>query len=223
MQLDLQFRPASYWDHAGPLAAILNGIKGQNRRRMVAGFVTGQAPESLGPLHHGLVADRLDERTRKELGALHPSWMGGEYLPDYLPGEVEIARIVLASVTQDVISVRARRRLGRGRIRYRIVDEYHEPGRPDWVCRPASSARPLTLAQLIALIEHAGDPDRAACDSLTDRIRDDQCSSDPETVAAFLRVESDFYPSLPAWFDRRAAEWLARRRRELEEGDDDAA
>ena len=46
--LDLQFRPASYWDHAGPVSAILSGIKGQNRREMVRDFVTGLAPKHLG-------------------------------------------------------------------------------------------------------------------------------------------------------------------------------
>jgi hypothetical protein len=48
--------------------------------------------------------------------------MGGEYLPDLLPNEVVIARITIASTTQDVTSVYARR--GKKRIRYRVVDEY---------------------------------------------------------------------------------------------------
>ena len=67
-------------------------------------------------------------------GRLHPSNMGGEYLPLLRKGEVEIARISLQSVTADQISIRARR-LSK-RIGYRIVDEY-EMG---YVCRPASSA-----------------------------------------------------------------------------------
>ena len=108
--LDLRFRPASYWDHTDPVTAILSGIKGQNRCDMVREFVSGRMPEELGEIHPDLVANTLAETIRKALGAIHPSWMGGEYLPDYLPGEVEIARIVLASATQDVISIRARRR-----------------------------------------------------------------------------------------------------------------
>src|SRR4029453_4622764 len=48
--------------------------------------------------------------------------MGGEYLPDLRSEEVEIARITIASVTQDVTSVYARR--GRKRIYYRVVDDY---------------------------------------------------------------------------------------------------
>jgi hypothetical protein len=48
--------------------------------------------------------------------------MGGEYLPDLKQDEVEIARITIASTTQDVTSVFARR--GKHRIYYRVVDEY---------------------------------------------------------------------------------------------------
>ena len=44
--------------------------------------------------------------------------MGGEYLPDLLPNEVEIARVVLKSTTMDVQSIRARRT--KHRIIYRI-------------------------------------------------------------------------------------------------------
>ena len=35
--------------------------------------------------------------------------MSGEYLPDFEGDEVEIARVTLASVTGDVVSIRARR------------------------------------------------------------------------------------------------------------------
>jgi hypothetical protein len=35
--------------------------------------------------------------------------MGGEYLPDYEEGDVEIARIELESTTADVISIRVKK------------------------------------------------------------------------------------------------------------------
>jgi hypothetical protein len=224
-ETDLKFRPASYWDHAGPLSAILSGIKGQNRREMARDFVTGHAPDWLGGIDPALLEEDLDAATRDALGAAHPSWMGGEYLPGRLPGEVEIARIVLASVTQDVISFRARRRGGRGRIRYRVVDEYHEPGRPGWTCCPASSARPLTRGQMIALIDGARNPDfDLGTGPLTDQFRDFQESDEVEDTARFVTVESDFYPGLSEYFELRAKEWLERKRRELgeDEGDDAA-
>ncbi|HKU59919.1 MAG TPA: hypothetical protein VJQ44_01785 [Gemmatimonadales bacterium] len=214
--IDLDFRPASYWDLDNPVAAILAGIKGQNRREMARDFVLGLAPAELGEIDASLLGHGLDQRTRTRLGALHPDWMGGEYLPDCLPGEVEIARIVLASVTRDVLSVRARRR--RARYLYRMVDEYEEPGRPKWICRPASSKRPLTLGRLIGLIESATNPDFELQEgTLPDRFREEQYLDQPEMAADFVTVESEIYPGLAEYFERQAQGWLERRRRELED------
>ncbi len=55
--------------------------------------------------------------------------MGDEYLPDYLPGEVEIARVSLRSVTADMIALRARPE-GVG-IRYRWVAEQEAKNRDE--------------------------------------------------------------------------------------------
>jgi hypothetical protein len=100
------------------------------------------------------------------------------------------------------------------------VDEYPDPGRPGWSCRPASSARPLTLGQVIALIDGAQNPDLEPGREgpLTDLLRD-QDGADLDDLVDFVRVESDFYPGLSEYFERRAEEWLRRKRREL--GDDD--
>ena len=57
----------------------------------------------------GSRSGKLEPSTRLLLGGIHPAFMGGEYLPQFGQNEIEIARIVLASVTQDVISIRARR------------------------------------------------------------------------------------------------------------------
>ena len=212
LQPELQYRPASYWDHADPVAAIVAGIRGQNRREMARDFVTGRAPDWLGAIDPGLLEDVLDEETRDALGAHHPSWMGGEYLPDCLPGEVEIARVVLASVLRDVFSIRARRRRNGSRILYRMVDEYGDLEGPGWTCRPASSRRPLTMGQLVELIETARNPQFDVGDGpLTEGLRDFQADSDPRDLAGFATVESEFYPRLAEHFERRAAEWLERR------------
>jgi hypothetical protein len=218
---DLLYRPASYWDHADPVTAIVAGIRGQNRREMARDFLAGRAPDWLGEIDTGLLEDVLDEETRDALGARHPSWMGGEYLPDCLPGEVEIARIVLASVLQDVISIRARRRRHGSRILYRVVDEYGEPGQPGWTCRPASSVHPLTMGQVVELIETARNPQFGVGDGpLTEGLRDFQGDSDPRALLGFVTVESEFYPGLAEYFERRAAEWLERRIREVADEED---
>jgi len=49
-------------------------------------------------------------------------------LPDLAPTKVMIARITIASTTQDVTSVYAGR--GRDRIHYRVVDEYEGDTHP---------------------------------------------------------------------------------------------
>ena len=64
--------------------------------------------------------------------------------------EVEIARIELKSVMSDVISVRACPQ--NHRIVYSICDEYDT----EFEVSPASTKEPLSLGELIALIENAG-------------------------------------------------------------------
>lgn len=102
--IDLDFRPRSYGADRDPIATIVQNIKGQNRRRMARAFVAGDMPKDFGPIVDELLEDTLDNDARVSLGQIHPSFMGGEYLPDYQRSEVEIARVVLASVTQDVYS-----------------------------------------------------------------------------------------------------------------------
>jgi len=62
------------------------------------------------------------EADRRALGRLHPSFMGGEHLPDRRETEVEIARINIDSTTSDVTSVYAK--AGKDRILDRVVDEH---------------------------------------------------------------------------------------------------
>ena len=69
-----------------------------------------------------LLQSALPDPLRQYLGSLHPSGMGGEYLPDLTTQEVEIARITIASTTQDVTCVYARR--AGYAIALRVVDEY---------------------------------------------------------------------------------------------------
>ena len=112
--INYDFRPNSYWGPAAsPLEAALRNVKGRNRRQMIRDYHTkGLLPA----LSDDLLRETLDEGTRRSLDRIHPSFMGGEYLPDYRADEVEIARIELESTTSDVISVRARPRDRRNRI-----------------------------------------------------------------------------------------------------------
>jgi len=88
------FRPKSYWAETDPLSAILRNVTGENRRQMITDYWSSGRIEELDI---SLLHDEVDDDTRTNLGRIHPSFMGGEFLPPYLPGEVEIARIKLKS------------------------------------------------------------------------------------------------------------------------------
>jgi hypothetical protein len=145
-QFNLAFRPATYWPESTGTKAFVGRIKGTTRRRLAHEAITGGlsgAPD--------LIFDAsLDDRARAALGRVHPTLMGGEYLPDLAPGEVEIARIELASTTADVIAVFARRE--GDHIRYRLVDEYQDLL---YDFSPERSDEPLSLGELVGLLDHA--------------------------------------------------------------------
>jgi len=143
--------------------------------------------------------------------------MGGEYLPAYLTGELEIARGSLQSVTWDVISIRARQ--DEGWIRYRVVDEYDTTFR----CARMKLKTPLSMGELVNLIDSVErhDDDGFGC-GLTDYYRDynyqcDESLQHLNVLVHFVRVSSMYYPELEHWYDQEAQEWYLRRFVELNE------
>ena len=148
--IDLKFRPQSYFwakDHG---IALLSDIKGANRREIYAQALANDAADTLSP---AFAQHALHEEDRRLMGRIHPSFMGGEYLPNTGRQEVEIARITIASTTRDVTCVYARP-LGR-RIAYRIVDEYNG----DTITGTAerTSLAPLSLGALVKFFIHGWD------------------------------------------------------------------
>ena len=147
--INYDFAPESYWLESDPLAAIIKNVRGEKRRQLIreawkAGLFEYLAQE--------LISDELPDSLRTQFGRIHPSFMGGEYLPDLDVGEVEIARICLSSTTADVISLFAAP-CNPG-ISYRIVDEYEEV----YLLPIAESTTPLTLADVIRQLDEANDP-----------------------------------------------------------------
>ena len=199
---DLTFRPASYWDADALLRTPLANVKGTLRRQAIR---DADDPELLGHL----LNDPSDDE-RQALGRLHPAFMGGEYLPDAEEGEVEIARVELRSVTGDVFSVRARPE--GSHIRYRIVDEYGSA----FEFEPDASEAPLTLGQLVALLDTASDPE-------WDGVREpgllegfwqaqiDYGGNAPEEAVRFATVTSELSPMLADYYLARARAWVAER------------
>jgi hypothetical protein len=199
--LDLDFRPDSYWSPQTLLGAVLGGVKGDLRRQMITDLM--DRGEEVG---EEFLAENLDRGIRSLLEAQSFRWMGGEYLPDHRPGEVEIARLAVASVTQDVVSIRARS--AGGRIRYRVVDEY---GVGTWEWAPKSSRRPLTTRGLIGLIDGLaldgeGPPDYTETVWWWQR----ESGSDEDEIRGWLEVSSVFYPGLGEYYDTKLEQLIAR-------------
>ena len=225
MSIDLKWRPDSYSDFHDPVALALNGIQGHMRREMVRDMLTAEGEQRefydnvLGSIDPDILKERADEQSIYRMSNFDsPVWMGGEYLPEVSSGEVEIARIVLPlSTLGDVISVRARFRSGR--YRYWVVDEYES----EFDIRRKSSIRPLTLGQLIDLIQTGSQPDFTHDgDGLVEgfwnvELEDGAGPGALEECVRFAHVESDHYPELAAWYEERGRQWrieLVRERME---------
>jgi hypothetical protein len=207
--IDLLFRPPTYF---GPLPLethLLAHVTGHERRELLrAALATGRdrAPSDL------LVSTLADD-VREAIGRLHPALMGGEYLPPFLENEIEIARISLESTTADQISVRAQRISGC--IAYRIVDEYPENG-PSYECHPDRSQSTLTLAELVLMID-SGLPDGGA--ALSHLFSNCEYCFHPRELRNFVRVHSEFYPQLEAYYDHRIGAWFAENHPEIDAED----
>ena len=209
-----QFRPGSYWGPArNPLEAALRNVKGRNRREIIRDYHEAGNLDQLG---ESLLADTLDEQSRKRLGLIHPTFMGGEYLPDYGRSEVEIARIELDSTTNDVISLRARS-VG-SRIKYRLVDEYATEFR----LPQQTSSRPFSLGELVRFLDSVERVDNFAELSwfqfgfiLSWNQCNLECGSDLENLRYFTRVSSDFYPELACHYTEAIEEWYETRLAEV--------
>jgi len=218
---DLTFRP-DYWRPSDPISLIIANVKGEERRRMIVDVLRKR--HELTPvgteLPDELMQDTLSYDDRIAWGRLHPTFMGGEYLPDYGRGEIEIARIVLDSTTIDVTSIRAHRTRDL-RIHYRVVDEYEAK----FVHHPRSSKAPLNFVQLIGFLDSLRDATDEPGHEVITWCRDGNYRSDPGDPAAyahFVTVESAFYPQLEAYYRWRNEQWLAKERAKIaaEPGDD---
>jgi hypothetical protein len=201
--IDLSFRPPTYFWPLGLETHLLARIKGTERKAALKAWI---AAGCVGHIPDFFAQSSLDDEDRQALGRIHPAFMGGEYLPEMLDTEVEIARITIASVTQDVTSVFARRT--KHRILYRVVDEY-EGGT---LCGRGArtSVRPLTLGELEAFFNGAWSIFGVLAMNFHDRRYDRKAMRD-----FVVGVESQFYPQIGRLYDLRIEAWGAERRAEL--------
>lgn len=204
--LGLDFRPAGYFWPMDLATHLLATVKGAERRKHIQSLIDASRLDLLEDL---VASSSLAPDVRKFTGRIHPWFMGGEYLPDQLKGEVEIARVTLASTTQDVVSIRARR--GKNRIRYRVVDEYE--GETLSERNERTSIRPLTLGQLIKFLEGAW--------SIRETVVMNEMEHDARAMRRFVSASSPFYPQLDVYYGRCFEVWAAEWQKREGEDDDD--
>ena len=188
--LDLSYRPASYfWPITHETHAIA-AIKGERRRNAIREAYDANRVTVLDEYYATPV---LHEADRRALGAIHPSFMGGEYLPNRQETEIEIARINIKSTLSDVTSVYVK--AGKNRLYYRVVDEYD--GDTLTEKRTRSSKRPLALGELIDFFLGAW--------PLRDVLEMNEL--DREGAQDFTRPSSEFYPQFNAAIRARIDSW----------------
>lgn len=211
--IDLQFRPQSYFWAKERGIALASDIKGANRRHIYEMALKNDEADQLSP---AFSQHALHEEDRRLMGRIHPSFMGGEYLPNTGRQEVEIARITIASTTRDVTCVYARP-LGR-RIAYRIVDEYNG----DTITGPAerTSIQPLGLGALVKFFITGWD----LLQCLEYNFGEDGYPRE-ETHAFIVDASSSFYSEFGRAITEEVDRWLDEKHANdpPEEEDDDAA
>jgi hypothetical protein len=207
--LKYAFRPKSYWDDEGVLAALLRNVKGAARRELIIKHFHQGTLETLPEV---LLNQELPDGVRMSLGRLHPCMMGGEYLPDFSSGEVEIARISLQSTTFDVVSIRARPH--ERSIAYRIVDEYGE----EFDERPEFSEQPFSLEELIGFLDNSGHRELwHGGISVGYNEYNLQGGADIERIRYFTTISSDIYLQLKTHYQRFFEDWYRERKIEIQE------
>ena len=187
---DLSYRPASYFWPITHETHTIAAIKGEHRRNVIREAFDANRVTVLDDYYSTPV---LHEEDRRALGRLHPSFMGGEYLPNRHETEVEIARINIDSTTSDVTSIYAE--AGKNRIYYRVVDEYEGDTLNEK--RTRSSKQPLTLKELIEFFLGAW--------SLKDVLEGNNL--DLEEAHDFTHPSSEFYPEFSAAIRARIDSW----------------
>lgn len=204
--IDLHFRPETYFGPMDPRTRVISSIKGAERRAYVKQmFAEGREDE----IPSDLLQPALSPEARRAAGARHPWFMGGEYLPDRQEGEVEIARITIASTTQDVTCIYALQ--AEDRIRYRVVDEYEGDTLGD--ASEHSSKLTLTLGELEDYFLGAWD-----LFGLLD-MNFEADDYPPERVRCFVEASSEFYSDFGKLIGERVDGWL--RVQHAEDGNDD--
>jgi hypothetical protein len=208
VQIDLNHRPNTYWPDALDREQLLSRIQGESRRTIARDIL---ATKGFAGLNAFFARETLDDEERRYWGLVHPQCMGGEYLPQLGIGDVEIARISLASTTGDQISIRASH--AGEKIRYEVCDEYESEVELAF----AESKQPLTLGELIQLIDGSRHREQEQPGGLLVCHWENMVEWDYSLDEAieFASIESAWYPQLDSYYAEVASDWKEQKRRLL--------
>ena len=207
-KINYTYQPLSYWGPRNIKSFLLSKIKGEKRRQHLKKIIEEYGEDNLPDI--SLLKEKLTEDERDLFGKVHPMFMGGEYLPDTAENEVEIARLIMKSTTQDIYSFRARKT--KNKIIYSIEDEYESM----FELSIQTSKLPLTLKQMIKLICESVYPDGMP---VYGSAREWNYDSDlsPEELWDFETIESSFYNELEYYYDIQNFIWLIEKRINIQE------
>jgi hypothetical protein len=139
--INLEYKPKTYFGPQSLLKYRIEQVKGAVVREKLGMLLNEGRIRELETL---LDSEDISTASIKSLGSMHPMFMGGNYLPDMDDGEVEVARIEIASTTYDVTCLFAK--MENGKISYRIVDEY-DGDTLSWP-RQTTTDDPMTLKEM---------------------------------------------------------------------------
>ena len=224
--VDLDFRPDTYVADWCALAAIVQNVTGERRRHEAhTRWLNRARAGGLMPRH---AADTLEPPERDAYVAEDPVQRApGEWLPPYLRGELEIARLVVATTPQLVYSLRARphrprrprTQTGDGAARtlheQRTLRLVNDQGTRCTLPTPHRTGT-LSLRELIQCIDgarasHLPDLPRELPFPESLVLEATQCGIDSARLPDLVQVSSVVYPELHAFYRARLHWWAAFR------------
>ena len=201
------YRPSGYFWAKDQRIFLASDIKGAQRRKYYERLLDSGDQEAIDDF---ILKSTLSEDERLAAGSFHPSFMGGEYLPDCKPMQVEIARIGIASTTGDVTCIYALKT--DEHIEYSIVDEYD--GESLDGPSTCTSIGPLTLRELVDFFLIGWDMFAVLNANFEDY------GNRAELVKGFvIDASSSFYAQFGGAVDERIDEWLVDHEVHPEPGD----
>jgi len=212
-ELEPDWRPEMYWPPLPHGDDLIGRVRGARRRALLRDALATGDFANIDP---GVIREALNVEERRALLQAHPQLALGEYLPELedadLPeGEVEIARLYLASGAGNTISIRARRT--GTQIHLRAVDGFGDrlSITPDRIERPFSDAELLAAVKTLECHGPLAHGEVYWTRELEGEI-------DLESAAEFISGESEIYPGFADYVERDNQDWFAEQQ---EDSDDD--